>query len=157
MKLNIIAIGQKMPKWINEGFTQYQKRMPKEMSIVLHELAVATRNKNYNVGKLQAEEWKKQSQKLPQQGIIIALDEKGQQWNTQQWADNMQKWQLETQQVSFLLGGPDGLADEAKIKAKQLISLGKMTLPHGLARVVLVEQLYRAFSLMKGHPYHREG
>jgi len=157
MKLNIIAVGQKMPKWVNDAFSEYQKRMPREMSIHLYEVPVAARKNNKHIEKLQLAEWQKQQQHLPAQGIVIALDEKGKQWATKEWAGQLEKWMLETNQVSFLLGGPDGLSTEAKQKAHQFISLGKMTMPHGLARVVLVEQLYRAFSLYKGHPYHREG
>ncbi|MBL7003818.1 MAG: 23S rRNA (pseudouridine(1915)-N(3))-methyltransferase RlmH [Gammaproteobacteria bacterium] len=157
MKLNIIAVGQKMPKWVNDAFSEYQKRMPKEMEILLKEVAVAPRKNNQNKEKLQAAEWKKQNALLPDKGIVVALDEKGKQWSTKEWATQLETWMLETNQVSFLLGGPDGLCNEAKSKANQFISLGKMTMPHGLARVVLVEQLYRAYSLYKGHPYHREG
>lgn len=157
MKLNIIAVGQKMPKWVNEAFSEYQKRMPKELAIQLHEVPVAARKNNQNVKKLQQAEWKKQSALLPPQGIVITLDEKGKQWSSQEWSQQLQQWMLETSHVSFLLGGPDGLADEAKAVSRQSISLGKMTMPHGLARVVLVEQLYRAYSVYKGHPYHREG
>jgi len=157
MKLNIIAVGQKMPRWVNDAFAEYQKRMPREMVIQLHEIAVAPRKNNKHIEKLQLAEWKKQSQCLPAQGIVVSLDEKGKQWSTKEWSAQLEKWMLETNQVSFLLGGPDGLADEAKKASHQFISLGKMTMPHGLARVVLVEQLYRAYSLYKGHPYHREG
>ncbi len=157
MKLNIIAVGQKMPKWVNDAFSEYQKRMPREMSIQLHEVAVAARKNNKHIEKLQAAEWQKQQQHLPAQGIIVALDEKGKQWTSQEWAAQLERWMLETNNVSFLLGGPDGLAKDAKQASHQFISLGKMTMPHGLARVVLVEQLYRAFSVYKGHPYHREG
>lgn len=157
MKLNIIAVGQKMPKWVNDAFSEYQKRMPRELPIQLNEIAVTPRKNNKDIEKLQAIEWQKQKQHLPSQGIVIALDEKGKQWNTKEWSEQLQRWMLETQNVSFLLGGPDGLSSEAKQTAHQFIALGKMTMPHGLARVVLVEQLYRAFSLYKGHPYHREG
>lgn len=157
MKLNIIAVGQKMPNWVNDAFADYQKRMPREMAIHLHEVAVAARKNNKHTEKLQLAEWTKQKQHLPSQGIVVALDEKGKQWTTKEWSAQLERWMLETSQVSFLLGGPDGLAEEAKKSAQQFISLGKMTMPHGLARVVLVEQLYRAFSLYKGHPYHREG
>lgn len=157
MKFNIIAVGQKMPHWVNEAFSDYQHRMPRDKQILLHEVAVAPRKNNKDIQKLQDIEWQSQQKYLPAQGIVIALDEKGKQWATQQWSEQLEYWMLETSHVSFLLGGPDGLSQQAKQQANQIISLGKMTMPHGLARVVLVEQLYRAYTLYQKHPYHREG
>lgn len=157
MKFNIIAVGQKMPHWVNEAFADYQKRMPRDKAIMLHEVAVAARKNNKDIQKLQNLEWQAQQKHLPAQGVVIALDEKGKQWTTQQWSEQLARWMLETSHVSFLLGGPDGLSQAAKQQANQLISLGKMTMPHCLARVVLVEQIYRAYTLYQNHPYHREG
>ena len=156
MNIQIIAVGQKMPKWVDEAYHEYAKRLPRQQAITLTCIATANRNSGQPVERLQAQEAEKIRSKIKADSLTIALDEHGQQWSTQQWAEQYRRWQHEYPQVNFIIGGPDGIAPELLKAADQTLALGRMTLPHGLARVVLIEQLYRAWSVVEGHPYHRE-
>ena len=156
MKLNLIAVGTHMPKWIAEGFAEYQKRLSKECKINLIEIAPNQRTKNSNVAQLIAAEEKKIFAAAPKQSQRIALNVQGTMWSTKQLAEKLQQWQLNSQDISFMIGGPDGLGPECLSSAKHIWSLSPLTLPHMLVRIIVVEQLYRAWSFLKGHPYHRD-
>lgn len=156
MRLQIIAIGQKMPQWVNEAFVDYAKRIPRQQSVTLSCIATATRKSGASTQRLQQQEAEKIQQKIKPGSWTIALDEHGKQWSTLEWADQYRTWLQQYPLVNFIIGGPDGLAPALLKQASQTIALGKMTLPHGLVRVVLIEQLYRAWSVVEGHPYHRE-
>jgi 23S rRNA (pseudouridine1915-N3)-methyltransferase len=156
MIFHLIAVGSRMPLWVNQGFKNYQKRLPPEYKLDLIVIAPSKRSKNHTISRLLKEEGEKISAAIPKQSRSIALDRKGQMWNTQQLAENLQQCQLERQNISLLIGGPDGLSESCLNNAKHIWSLSPLTLPHPLVRIIVIEQLYRAWSLLKGHPYHRE-
>ncbi|MCR4303201.1 MAG: 23S rRNA (pseudouridine(1915)-N(3))-methyltransferase RlmH [Gallionella sp.] len=156
MKLIIVSVGHKMPDWITAGFNEYAKRMPREARIDLLEIKPEPRT----TGKTAAQIMKAEAQRilavLPQNCLCIALDERGAQPTTMQFAKQMQDWMREGRDVAFIIGGADGLHESVKQAAHQLLALSALTLPHAVVRVLLAEQLYRAHSLMHNHPYHRE-
>lgn len=156
MKIQIVAVGQKMPRWVDDAYHEYAKRLPRQQAITLSCIATASRYSGQTINRNQTQEAEKIRKKIKQGSLLIALDEKGKQWNTAEWALQYQKWKQHSPQVNFVIGGPDGLLPELLQQANQTIALGKMTLPHGLARVVLIEQLYRAWTVVEGHPYHRD-
>lgn len=145
-----------MPKWVDDAFAEYAKRMPRGQSVELTTIATAARKSGQTRQRLQQQEADKIGGKIKPGSYNLALDEKGKQWTTQEWASHYRRWLQQYPQLNFIIGGPDGLSPELLQQADEKIALGKMTLPHGLARVVLMEQLYRAWSVVEGHPYHRE-
>ena len=155
MIINLIAVGSRCSQWAESGFQDYQKRLPTECKLNLITIPLSKRNKNSEISKHIAEEEKKILAAIPKRSRIIALDVQGQMWNTQQLAQSLQRWQLERYDVSLLIGGPDGLGDACTKIAERIWSLSPLTLPHALVRIVVAEQLYRAWSLLNGHPYHR--
>ena len=156
MKLWLVTVGHKMPDWITAGFNEYAKRMPREAKIELLEIKPEPRTTGKNVAQLMEAEAQRILAALPQGALRIALDERGVAWTTRQLADRMQQWMGEGRDVAFIIGGADGLHESVKKGAQQLLALSAMTLPHGMVRVLLAEQLYRAYSLLHNHPYHRE-
>ena len=156
MHIQIIAVGQKMPAWVDQAYEDYARRLPRQQAVTLSAIATASRKSGQNVERLQQQEADKIRARIKPDSLTIALDEHGQQWSTRQWAQHFDDWQHDQSQVNFIIGGPDGLAPELLSQAQHNIALGKMTMPHGLVRVVLIEQLYRAWSVLQNHPYHRE-
>lgn len=156
MIIHLIAVGTRCTSWAETGFQAYQKRLPAECKLNLITIPISKRNKNSQISKHIAEEEKKILATIPKRSRVIALDVQGQMWNTQQLAQALQQWQLERQDVSLLIGGPDGLGDTCIKHAERIWSLSALTLPHALVRIVVAEQLYRAWSLLSHHPYHRE-
>lgn len=156
MIINLIAVGSRCSQWAESGFQDYQKRLPTECKLNLITIPLSKRNKNSEISKHIAEEEKKILAAIPKRSRIIALDVQGQMWNTQQLAQSLQRWQLERYDVSLLIGGPDGLGIACTKIAERVWSLSPLTLPHALVRIIVAEQLYRAWSLLSNHPYHRE-
>jgi len=156
MHIRIIALGQKMPGWVDAGCEDYLKRLPPELSVELVTLPVATQKSRDSVERIKARQCTAIMEKLIPGSISIALDERGEQWPSQKWSQQMQRWILENPRVNLIIGGPDGLSLQCREACQHLVSLGRMTMPHALVRVVLLEQLYRAWTIMKGHPYHRD-
>lgn len=156
MKLRLIAVGTRMPAWVSEGFENYQKRLPIEYKFELISIPPSKRNKNSHIPSLVAEEEKKIVAAIPKHSKIVVLDEKAKLCNTKQLAETLQQWQSNSEDISFLIGGPDGLSTSCLNKANYGWSLSPLTFPHPLVRIMLVEQLYRAWSLLKNHPYHRD-
>ncbi len=156
MIIHLIAVGTRCTSWTEAGFQDYQKRLPVECKLNLIIIPLSKRSKNSQISKHIAEEEKKIVAAIPKRSRIIALDAKGQMWNTQQLAQSLQQWQLERQDVSLLIGGPDGLGDACITQSERIWSLSSLTLPHALVRIIVAEQLYRAWSLLSNHPYHRE-
>ena len=155
MQLQIIAIGTKMPAWVNAAFSEYAKRFSREFPIALTEIPMPTRHKNQAVSRAIQEETQKILVCLPPKSLTIALDERGKLWDTKTLATQISNFQTQTSQLNFLIGGPDGLSTECLNKANIRWSLSPLTLPHPLVRIVLIEQLYRAVSVLNNHPYHR--
>lgn len=156
MIIHLIAVGTRCSQWVETGFQDYQKRLPADCKLNLITIPLSKRNKNSEISKCLTEEEKKILAAIPKQSRIIALDVQGQMWTTQQLAQSLQQWQLERQDVSLLIGGPDGLGDTCIKIAECIWSLSPLTLPHALVRIVVAEQLYRAWSLLSNHPYHRK-
>ncbi len=156
MKLWLITVGHKMPDWITTGFNEYAKRMPREARIELLEIKPEPRTTGKNTAQMMEAEAQRILAALPQNTLRIALDERGAQLTTRQLAQQMQDWLGGGRDIAFIIGGADGLHESVKNSAQQLLALSAMTLPHGLVRVLLAEQLYRAYSLLHNHPYHRE-
>ena len=156
MKLLILAVGNKMPEWITHGFNEYTKRMPREATISLIEIKPEPRTTGKSVPQIMEAEAQRIETALPKDVTRIVLDERGTHPTTKQLAQKMQEWMGSGRDVAFIIGGADGLHESVRKSAHQLLALSALTLPHGMVRVLLAEQLYRAYSLLHNHPYHRE-
>ncbi len=155
MKLRILAVGTRMPAWVTEGFNEYAKRMPPELKIEVVELPLGPRGKNRPPAKAIAREGEAMLKAIPDGDCAVALDVKGKAWSTENLAQQLRNWQESGNNYTLLIGGPDGLAPECLARAGQSWSLSPLTLPHPLVRIVLMEQLYRAWAINSGHPYHK--
>lgn len=155
MKLRVLAFGSRMPEWVLTGCAEYSKRLPAAHTPEIIELPIAKRNSGKSLSQLIAEEDQRMLGALRQEDFVIALDQAGKSWSTEQLADNLANWQQNGQDLALLIGGPDGLGPECLARANLKWSLSKLTLPHPLVRIVLFEQLYRAWSIQQGHPYHK--
>jgi 23S rRNA (pseudouridine1915-N3)-methyltransferase len=158
MKFRIVAVGHKMPAWINAGFTEYAQRMPREARVELIEIKPAARAGGGDKSTQQwlAVEAERIRAALPARACKVVLDERGKALATADIARRIERWKQDGVDVAFIIGGADGTARGLQQEADLLLSLSPLTLPHGLCRVMLAEQLYRAVSLLAGHPYHRE-
>jgi 23S rRNA (pseudouridine1915-N3)-methyltransferase len=156
VKLIILSVGHKMPDWITAGFNEYAKRMPREAQIVLQEIKPEPRTTGKTTAQIMEAEARRILAALPQNCRRIALDEHGAQQTTGQMAAQMQEWMREGGDVAFIIGGADGLHASVKQAAQQLLALSAMTLPHAHVRVLLAEQLYRAYSMLHNHPCCRD-
>ncbi|NNE62948.1 MAG: 23S rRNA (pseudouridine(1915)-N(3))-methyltransferase RlmH [Gammaproteobacteria bacterium] len=155
MQLQIISIGQKMPRWVDDACADYSKRLPRELALQWTTLPLAQRKGHNKVEVIKQDEADRIQHKLLP-GLRLALDEKGRQWSSLDWSNQLQNWMQDYPRVNIIIGGPDGLSDALLADCHQRVSFGRMTMPHALVRVVLVEQIYRAWSICQGHPYHRE-
>lgn len=155
MKLHIVAVGHRMPDWIATGFDEYAKRMPPELRIELREVKPEPRASGRSADSVMAAERVRIDAALPKHARLVALDEHGRDWTTMQLATALPEWQRDGRDVAFLIGGADGLAPELKTRADILLRLSSLTLPHAMVRVLLAEQLYRAWTVTQNHPYHR--
>ena len=155
MQLLVAAVGQRMPGWVNEAWTEYARRMPPGLALSLREINLAKRGKNADTRRLTAVESTALYAAMPKGARIIVLDVKGQTWSTGKLASNLEAWMGDGRDVGFMIGGPDGISPEIMQKADNRWSFGPLTLPHPLVRVVLAEQLYRAWTITQNHPYHR--
>lgn len=155
MKLRIISVGHRMPDWVELGCAEYLKRMPREMPVEIIEIKPDKRASGKNAVQVQEAESKRIIEAAGRD-YLIALDEHGQEVATLQLAERMKNWLGGGRDVSLVIGGADGLHTDVKTRAGWLWSLSKLTLPHGMVRVLLAEQLYRAHSVINNHPYHRE-
>lgn len=155
MRLHILAIGARMPSWIAEGFTEYAQRMPRELSLHLQALAAPARSRSLDRSSLRRREAELLRAAVPAQAWVVALDEQGQSVDTSALAKRLQHWQHSGRDVALLIGGAEGLDDSLRRQADWVWSLSPLTFPHLLVRVLVAEQLYRAWSLLNHHPYHR--
>ena len=154
MRINLIAIGKKMPDWISHGIEHYKKQLPKNYNFTITAL------ESQNRKSISAENTKNLEEKLildaaSSSSLLIAFDERGKQQSSKELSKSIEKWQLEGESVAMIIGGADGLSSELKQKCNLIWSLSNLTLTHSMARLLLVEQLYRGHSLMTNHPYHR--
>jgi 23S rRNA (pseudouridine1915-N3)-methyltransferase len=156
MRLSIIAVGTKMPAWVEQGVAEYGRRMPRELKLEWREIPLARRGKDSRPQQLCAREGEQLLKAVPAGDRVIALDVRGKRISTEQLAQQLEGWQMSGDNYSLLIGGPDGLSSDCLERAEQRWSLSDLTLPHPLVRVLLAEQLYRAWTITVNHPYHRE-
>jgi 23S rRNA (pseudouridine1915-N3)-methyltransferase len=154
MKLRIVALGHRMPRWVSEGYEEFAKRLPREYALELVELKPEARERGRNVAQMLAAEAKRIEAACAGHRIV-ALDEHGAAWTTEDLAERLRKWRDGNEAIAFVVGSADGLDVALKSQAASVVALSAMTLPHGLARILLAEQIYRATTLLVGHPYHR--
>jgi 23S rRNA (pseudouridine1915-N3)-methyltransferase len=155
VKIRIVALGHRMPAWVTAGFDDYARRLPRQFPLDLVELKPEPRDRGRSVEQMLAAEAKRIT--AASGGChVVALDERGERWTTARLAQALRDWRERGLDVAFVIGSADGLSTDFKHNAKVVMSLSALTLPHGLVRVLLVEQIYRAASLLRGHPYHRE-
>ncbi|MCH8499201.1 MAG: 23S rRNA (pseudouridine(1915)-N(3))-methyltransferase RlmH [Marinobacter sp.] len=155
MRLRLLCVGQKMPGWVTEGYQEYARRMPPDLPLDLLEVPLATRGKNADIPRLMDKEADSLLAAVGKSDRVVALEVGGKAWSTVQLAEQLERWQMDGRDVSFLVGGPDGLAPQCRTRAEQQWSLSPLTLPHPLVRILLAEQLYRAWTVTRNHPYHR--
>lgn len=155
MRIHLIAIGERMPAWVEQGYNEYVKRPGAELSIQLHEISAEKRGKNADLKRILHKEGERMLQAIPAGCEVVALDRTGQGWSTEELAGHLQDWLQGGRDVAMLIGGPEGLAPACLQRATVKLSFSRMTFPHPLVRVLLAEQLYRAWSILKNHPYHK--
>jgi 23S rRNA (pseudouridine1915-N3)-methyltransferase len=155
MRISIIAVGTRMPEWVNSGVAEYGKRLPRELQLVWREIPLAKRGKDTPAQQSCAAEGEHILKAIPPGERVIALDVQGKRVSTEDLARQLETWQMSGEHYNFLIGGPDGLSPACLARADQRWSLSDLTLPHPLVRVLLTEQLYRAWTITVNHPYHR--
>jgi 23S rRNA (pseudouridine1915-N3)-methyltransferase len=156
VRLTVLAVGHKAPGWVQEGFNEYARRMPQEARLELTELKPEERGPGRGADRAKTLEGERILAAVPQAATLIALDERGKSVTTQGLSVMLADWMRDGSHPVFVIGGADGLSDAVKARASKLLSLSALTLPHALVRVVLAEQLYRAWTILARHPYHRE-
>ncbi len=151
MRACLIAVGERMPAWVSEGFGEFVKRLTRELPLQLVEVSAKSRDP----ARAMAEEGQALLAAVPKNAHVVALDGRGKAWSSEELAEQLGRWRMLGKDIAFLIGGADGLAPAVLARADQHWSLGPLTLPHPLVRIVVAEQLYRAASLLSHHPYHR--
>ncbi|MCK5718145.1 MAG: 23S rRNA (pseudouridine(1915)-N(3))-methyltransferase RlmH [Thiomargarita sp.] len=155
MYIDFICVGQKMPVWVKTAFEDYAKRLPANYHFKLIEIPLRKRLKTANIIHLQQQESEKMLAAIKQDAYVIALDEHGKSWNSVQLSHHLKSWIQDYNRIALLVGGPEGLSTECLQKTQQHWSLSTLTFPHQMVRVIVAEQLYRAWSILNNHPYHR--
>ena len=151
MRAFLIAVGERMPAWVQQGFAEYAKRLSRELPLELIEVAAKSRDP----ARAMSEEGAALLAAIPKGAHVVALDGRGKAWSSEELAQQLARWRMQGKDLAFLIGGADGFASTVLDRADQKWSLGPATLPHPLVRIVVVEQIYRAASLLANHPYHR--
>lgn len=144
-----------MPRWVEEGYQEYAKRMPAELPVDLVDIPLSTRGKNADIARLIKREGEQMLAAVQPGERLVTLEVTGKPWSTEELAEQMQRWRLEARNVNLMVGGPEGLAAEVAARSEQRWSLSALTLPHPLVRILLAEQLYRAWTIINRHPYHK--
>ncbi|MCK5831219.1 MAG: 23S rRNA (pseudouridine(1915)-N(3))-methyltransferase RlmH [Methylococcales bacterium] len=155
MQINLISVGNKMPSWVKQGYDEYAKRMPRDCSLVLKEILPGKRGKNSDVARIVRDEGKRMIDAIPAKAHVVTLDIPGKPWTTPELATSVKRWLESGQSIALMVGGPEGLSNSVRDLARESWSLSKLTFPHPLVRVLVAEQLYRAWSILNNHPYHR--
>lgn len=155
MRITVHTVGSRMPRWVDDGCADYQRRLPRELALSWREVPLAQRGARSSAEALREREGEALLRGVASGDHCVALDLAGRAWSTEQLAQQLSNWMMNGQPLSLLIGGPDGLSPACLTRAAQRWALGPLTLPHPLVRVVLVEQLYRAWTITIGHPYHR--
>jgi 23S rRNA (pseudouridine1915-N3)-methyltransferase len=155
MRIHLISVGNRMPGWVEQGYADYAKRMPPECALLLREIAPGKRGKGRSAKRAVADEGERMLKALPGRSRVIALDVAGRPWSTETLSQRLAQWLADGRDPALLVGGPEGLSPDCLARAEERWSLSPLTFPHPLVRVILAEQLYRAWTLLQGHPYHR--
>lgn len=155
MRLSVVSVAGKLPAWVDSGIADYSRRLPRELRLQWRDLPLAKRGKDASGDQLRDREGEQILRQVAPGDRVIALDVRGESWSTEVLADHLREWMMDGRNLSLLIGGPDGLSRACLAAAERRWSLGPLTLPHPLVRVVLVEQLYRAWTITVNHPYHR--
>lgn len=155
MQIHLIAVGTRMPAWVTQGYEDYARRLPRECALRLVEIPPGRRSRTQPTAQAVQEEGRRMLAAIPERAQVVALDVGGRAWDTPALADRLREWLQSGRDTALLVGGPDGLAGDCLRRAELRWSLSALTLPHPLVRVVLAEQLYRAWTIIGGHPYHR--
>jgi len=155
MQIHLIAVGNRMPAWVSQGYEEFARRMPPECRLKLIEIPPAKRTKAADIKRLVRQEGERMLEALPKNAMVVALDVTGRQWCTEELAQQLDGWMHEGRDIALLLGGPEGLDPACREKAEQKWSLSLLTFPHPLVRIIVAEQLYRATTILKHHPYHK--
>lgn len=155
MRAHILTVAERAPPWVKQGYEEYARRLIQKLPLSLTELPLGPRGKSLDAKRAIADEGQRMFAALPLRSRVIALDARGEVWSSEALAKHLAAWMMDGRDLCFLIGGPDGLAPQCLLAAHQKWSLGPLTLPHALVRIVLAEQLYRAVSMLGNHPYHR--
>jgi 23S rRNA (pseudouridine1915-N3)-methyltransferase len=155
MKIRLLTVSQRQPKWVSEGCDEYAKRLPRAWQFQILEVKPEARTSGVTKDRVQLAEAARIRKVVPKGARVVALDERGESWSTEQFARTVDSWQQTGRDLVFVIGGADGLDTDFRSSADHQISLSRMVMPHGLVRVVLVEQLYRVATVIDGHPYHK--
>jgi len=155
MRLRILAVGTRMPAWVVDACQDYARRLPRELRLEWVELPLGQRSRGADAERAVAAESAAMLARIAPDNLVVALDQRGRSWTTAELAGQLADWQMQGRDVALLIGGPDGLGSACRARAQLCWSLSALTLPHPLVRVLLVEQIYRAWTINQGHPYHR--
>lgn len=155
MRVRLLTVSQRQPSWVISACAEYEKRMPRAWQFEVLEIKPEARTSGVTRQKVQAAESIRIKNAVPKGALVVALDERGESWTTERFAEKIEGWQQIGRDLAFVIGGADGLDPQFRRQADQCLSLSKMVMPHGLVRVVMVEQLYRAATVIDGHPYHK--
>lgn len=155
MRIRLVSVASRMPRWVEEGYQEYAKRLPADLSLDLVEIPLATRGKNADIARLMRREGEQMLAAVQPGDRIVTLEVTGRPWSTEQVAEELERWRLEARNVNLMVGGPEGLAEQVAAKSDQRWSLSPLTLPHPLVRILLAEQIYRAWTILNRHPYHK--
>lgn len=155
MRIQLIAVGNRMPGWVEQGYREYAGRLRGQLQLDLVEVPAQARRKGADLERIRAAEGRLQLQRVRPNSALWVLDQAGSQWDTEQLAGYLKSWMQDGRDLALLVGGPEGLADECLGRAQGKWALSRLTLPHPMVRVLVAEQLYRAWTLLSGHPYHR--
>lgn len=157
MQIFLLAVGNKMPAWVKQGYEEYANRMPPHCRLILKEIPPEKRGKNINAQDIQEKEANRIRQALPANCRIVALDGLGKIWSTEKLAERLEDWMMQGPDIALIIGGPDGLTRDFIKQVDEHWSLSNLTFPHPMVRVIVAEQLYRAWTITENHPYHRAG
>lgn len=155
MRVNIIAIGERMSDWVQAGYEEYARRLATAMPLNLVEIPAEKRGKSADIKRIMDKEAKRMLQAIPANAYVVALDREGQSWSTEKLAQHLGQWQQDGNDLAILIGGPEGMSQACLARAQTHLSFSAMTFPHPLIRIMLAEQLYRAWSILQNHPYHK--
>jgi 23S rRNA (pseudouridine1915-N3)-methyltransferase len=156
MRIHLLAVGERMPAWVTEAYTDYAGRLPGECGLILREIPAVKRSRNADLARIAEQEGARMLDAIPRDARVVALDQRGRSFSTAELSRRLDDWMHSGRDLALLVGGPEGLTHACRARAELLWSLSPLTFPHPLVRVIVAEQIYRAWSLLRGHPYHRE-